>query len=257
MATEWISGMVSNAVSGMIASGVAHAGEFTGGALSGVGNAINGFGSNVESSIRRYGDGAKNYGNAVKDWTKASGPRAGTAMNPLGLSRSSTAGKLTALGTTSPLAPRQISGSMTTPKGSTFAASAGTGPKAIEPAKPASTVTKGKVEFGSGGKSAALSAKRKTTGPALAAQTSSNDEVRPKPTQVKTTPAKPVSKPETKMSVASKPSTSTNQTARKPGKTVDAGKMTTNLSGAKPAASKRTTTVPGVNSGAARNPLGL
>ena len=88
MATEWITGAVSNVVAGAISGAVATAGSLAGNTLSGVGNTINGVGQSIESNIRNYGDGAKDYGNYIKDWTKAPGARVATARNPLGLTDS-------------------------------------------------------------------------------------------------------------------------------------------------------------------------
>lgn len=88
MATEWVTGMISNAVSGAISGTVATAGNYAGSALAGVGNGINGVGESINGSIRNYGDGAKDYGNYVKDWTKAPGARVATSRNPLGLADS-------------------------------------------------------------------------------------------------------------------------------------------------------------------------
>ena len=88
MATEWVTGMISNAVSGAISGTVATAGNYAGSALAGVGNGINGVGESINGTIRNYGDGAKDYGNYVKDWTKAPGARAATSRNPLGLTDS-------------------------------------------------------------------------------------------------------------------------------------------------------------------------
>lgn len=88
MATEWVTGMISNAVSGAISGTVATAGNYAGSALAGVGNGINGVGESINGTIRNYGDGAKDYGNYVKDYTKAPGARVATARNPLGLTDS-------------------------------------------------------------------------------------------------------------------------------------------------------------------------
>ncbi|MCJ1439216.1 hypothetical protein MMC27_008607 [Xylographa pallens] len=88
MATEWVTGMISNAVSGAISGTVATAGNYAGSALAGVGNGINGVGESINGTIRNYGDSAKDYGNYVKDYTKAPGARAPTSRNPLGLTDS-------------------------------------------------------------------------------------------------------------------------------------------------------------------------
>ncbi|KIV98012.1 hypothetical protein PV10_01706 [Exophiala mesophila] len=74
-------------------NGVATAGSYTGGAISAVGNSINGIGEGINRSIKRYGDGVLDYGNGVMDWTSATGSRAQTASNPLGLSSGTTQGK--------------------------------------------------------------------------------------------------------------------------------------------------------------------
>src|SRR2546430_1740765 len=93
MAAEWIMGTIHNALAPTISSAVQTAGSVAGDAVSAVGNGINGIGESINSSIRRYGDGTKDYGNAIKDYTKAPGPRAATASNPLGLSTSVNGGR--------------------------------------------------------------------------------------------------------------------------------------------------------------------
>src|SRR5436305_9091398 len=93
MAAEWIMGTIHNALARTISSAVQTAGSVAGSAVNAVGNGINGIGESINSSIRRYGDGTIDYGNAIKDYTKAPGPRASTASNPLGLSNSVTGGK--------------------------------------------------------------------------------------------------------------------------------------------------------------------
>lgn len=93
MATQWVLDKISDALAPTVSSGVATAGSFTGGAISAVGNSINGVGEGINRSIKRYGDGVMDYGNGVMDWTSASGGRAQTAGNPLGLSSGSSQGK--------------------------------------------------------------------------------------------------------------------------------------------------------------------
>jgi len=61
--------------------------------LNTVGSGINGVGETINGTIKRYGDGVKDYGNGVMDWTSATGTRAQTAGNPLGLSGAKTQGK--------------------------------------------------------------------------------------------------------------------------------------------------------------------
>jgi len=93
MATAWIMGTIHNAIAPTISSAVQTVGSVAGDAVSAVGNGINGIGESINNSIRRYGDGTIDYANAIKDYTKAPGPRASTASNPLGLSNSVTGGK--------------------------------------------------------------------------------------------------------------------------------------------------------------------
>jgi len=85
MATQWITGMITNAVSGPIHSAVSTSGEYAGDMVNGVGNGINGVGEGINGAIRKYGNGTKDYGNAIKDWSGAPGPRVSSATNPLGL----------------------------------------------------------------------------------------------------------------------------------------------------------------------------
>src|SRR5947199_6377734 len=93
MTTHWIMHTIHNAIAPTISSAVQTAGSVAGNAVNAVGNGINGIGESINSSIRRYGDGTKDYGNAIKDYTKAPGPRAATASNPLGLSTSVNGGR--------------------------------------------------------------------------------------------------------------------------------------------------------------------
>jgi hypothetical protein len=93
MAASWITGAISSYINPIVNSAVSSAGELAGSVASGIGNGINGVGRSIEGSIRGYGDAAKDYGNSIKDWTKADGVRQGTAVNPLGLSDTSGAGK--------------------------------------------------------------------------------------------------------------------------------------------------------------------
>ena len=95
MATQWVLGKISDALAPTVSSGVATAGSYTGGAISAVGNSINGIGEGINRSIKRYGDGVLDYGNGVMDWTSATGSRAQTASNPLGLSSGTAQGKRT------------------------------------------------------------------------------------------------------------------------------------------------------------------
>jgi len=93
MATSWILGKISDALQPTIHSTVSSAGSFAGGALNTVGSGINGVGETINGTIRRYGDGVRDYGNGVMDWTSATGSRAQTAGNPLGLSGGKSQGK--------------------------------------------------------------------------------------------------------------------------------------------------------------------
>ena len=105
MATQWISGAISNYVTNAVSGTVATAGGFAGSAVSSVGSTINGIGQSIDRTISHYGNTTKDYGNAIKDWTKAPGPREGTANNPLGLSDVPTAGKRAIMGPKSPRPP--------------------------------------------------------------------------------------------------------------------------------------------------------
>ncbi|KAF2266010.1 hypothetical protein CC78DRAFT_615317 [Lojkania enalia] len=64
-------------------------GNFAGGIVTAVGNGVSGAGKGADDSItntsRGWGDAVREYGNSIKDATGASGPRAGTGRNPLGL----------------------------------------------------------------------------------------------------------------------------------------------------------------------------
>lgn len=93
MATSWVLGKISDALQPTIQSTVSSAGTFAGGALNTVGSGINGVGETINGTIKRYGDGVRDYGNGVMDWTNASGVRAQTASNPLGLNSGMTQGK--------------------------------------------------------------------------------------------------------------------------------------------------------------------
>lgn len=93
MATEWVLGKISDALQPSIQSGVSTAGAYAGSVFNTMGSGINGIGESINGTIKRYGDGFKDYGNGVMDWTNATGPRAQTASNPLGLGTSKTHGK--------------------------------------------------------------------------------------------------------------------------------------------------------------------
>ena len=98
MATQWISGAISNYVTNAVSGTVATAGGFAGSAVNSVGSTINGVGQSIDRTISHYGNTTKDYGNAIKDWTKAPGVREGTAMNPLGLSDIPSGGKRAIMG---------------------------------------------------------------------------------------------------------------------------------------------------------------
>ena len=74
-----------------INNGIASAGSFAGNTVSGAGQAVSSTGRGVGDSITgqagRAGDYGKDTGNYIKDATNASGPRIGTASNPLGVNR--------------------------------------------------------------------------------------------------------------------------------------------------------------------------
>jgi hypothetical protein len=99
MATQWVLDKVSDAIKPTINGAVSSAGGFAGGAVNAVGTSINGVGASINRTISGYGNGIMDYGNNVMDWTSATGSRAATAYNPLGLSGNASSGKR---GTTSP-----------------------------------------------------------------------------------------------------------------------------------------------------------
>ncbi|KAK8181768.1 hypothetical protein HDK77DRAFT_486252 [Phyllosticta capitalensis] len=84
----------NNWLNRQVQGAVASAGGFVGNVINGVGNGVSGFGRGIGDSVtnttRGVGDGVRGYGNKVKDATHASGRRAPTASNPLGLAGGST-----------------------------------------------------------------------------------------------------------------------------------------------------------------------
>ncbi|KAF2674564.1 hypothetical protein BT63DRAFT_419851 [Microthyrium microscopicum] len=78
---NWISQKVQGVVAG--------AGNAVAGAYTSVGNGVSGAGRGagnvVTGTTRGWADGIRSYGNAIKDASGASGPRAPTASNPLGI----------------------------------------------------------------------------------------------------------------------------------------------------------------------------
>ncbi|KAF2436343.1 hypothetical protein EJ08DRAFT_143139 [Tothia fuscella] len=78
-----------NWISKKVQGWVAGAGNVAGGAVNGVGNGVSGagrgLGGSVTNTSRGWADGVRGYGNAIKDKTGASGPRAVTGTNPLGI----------------------------------------------------------------------------------------------------------------------------------------------------------------------------
>lgn len=114
MATSWVLGKITDAIQPTVYNAASTAGGYAGGALSSVGSGINGIGSSINGTIKRYGDGIVDYGNGVKDWSNASGPRAATAQNPLGLSGSSVAGKSSVTSPSIYSAPSSASKTLTT-----------------------------------------------------------------------------------------------------------------------------------------------
>ncbi len=126
MATGWVLNKVSEALAPTVSNIVSTAGGVAGDVVCGVGNSINGVGDSISSTIRRYGDAAKNTGNGLKDFTGATGGRAATATNPLGLSDSKVGGRLAI---TNPSVPkpidRQSAASASSRKGLPSPASAG------------------------------------------------------------------------------------------------------------------------------------
>jgi len=79
-----------NWVSKKVQGWVAGVGNAAGGAVNAVGNGVSGagrgVGNGVTNSTRGWADGVRGYGNAIKDASGASGSRAVTGSNPLGLS---------------------------------------------------------------------------------------------------------------------------------------------------------------------------
>ncbi|KIW03969.1 uncharacterized protein PV09_04803 [Verruconis gallopava] len=79
-----------NWISRKVQGWVAGAGNAAGGAVNAVGNGVSGTGRGIGNSVtgttRGWADSVRSYGNAIKDATGASGPRAATGSNPLGLS---------------------------------------------------------------------------------------------------------------------------------------------------------------------------
>ncbi|OCL14799.1 hypothetical protein AOQ84DRAFT_351340 [Glonium stellatum] len=73
-------------------------GNFAGGVVNAVGNGIagagRGAGASITNSSRGLGNSVREYGNSIKDATGASGPRASTATNPLGMAKSQTSVKI-------------------------------------------------------------------------------------------------------------------------------------------------------------------
>jgi hypothetical protein len=231
MATQWVLDKISGALAPTVSGAVASAGSYAGGAVNAVGNTINGVGDGFGRAVRSYGDGVKDYGNGLMDWTKAEGPRAATASNPLGLSSGSTGGK------------RQVtSGSIYRPP--------------VEPSKTLMTTSKSTTpqkKVGGGTPQKALSAPSGAKAVNGVKKTISSAPVKKPPT----TPLKPVQN-------TAKTSTSPNPGAmRKP-----AGAATSKPNGAakagavkkpaaKPATTKPKTNLPGANPTAGANPLGL
>ncbi|KAK3208758.1 hypothetical protein GRF29_77g1937824 [Pseudopithomyces chartarum] len=78
----WLSRIGSQAASGI--------GSFTGAVVSAAGNGVAGAAAHALHSLantsRGWGDAIREYGNSIKDVTGATGPRASSAKNPLGLS---------------------------------------------------------------------------------------------------------------------------------------------------------------------------
>jgi len=78
-----------NWVSKKVQGWVAGVGNVAGGAVNGVGNGVSGVGKGVGAGVtntsRGWADGVRGYGNAIKDASGASGPRAITGSNPLGI----------------------------------------------------------------------------------------------------------------------------------------------------------------------------
>lgn len=60
----------------------------------GVAGAGRGAGTSITNSSRNWGNSIREYGNSIKDVTGASGPRASTATNPLGMAKSQTSVKI-------------------------------------------------------------------------------------------------------------------------------------------------------------------
>ncbi|KAF2649324.1 hypothetical protein K491DRAFT_721774 [Lophiostoma macrostomum CBS 122681] len=88
---SWLTKGLNSAASGV--------GNFTGGIVTAVGNGVagagKGAGASVTNSTRNWGDAVREYGNSIKDVTGATGARAGTNKNPLGLASSTGGAKAT------------------------------------------------------------------------------------------------------------------------------------------------------------------
>ncbi|KAF2754136.1 hypothetical protein EJ05DRAFT_479684 [Pseudovirgaria hyperparasitica] len=80
---DWVSRQLAGVTAGIS--------NFTGGVVNAVGSGVSGAGKGVSNSVagttRGWGNSVRSYGNSIKDATGASGPRAPTADNPLGMAR--------------------------------------------------------------------------------------------------------------------------------------------------------------------------
>ncbi|KAI0023810.1 hypothetical protein F4780DRAFT_24340 [Xylariomycetidae sp. FL0641] len=88
--------IMDNWLNRQVQNGVACVGRYAGNTVNMAGTSVasagRSAGNTVIETTRGWGDTVKNYGNSVKDSTKASGPRAPTTQNPLGVRRAATTG---------------------------------------------------------------------------------------------------------------------------------------------------------------------
>ncbi|KAF1989708.1 hypothetical protein K402DRAFT_461041 [Aulographum hederae CBS 113979] len=86
---DWINRQVKNATSAV--------GNAAGGVVNAVGNGVSAAGQNAGKGITNtttgWASSTREYGNSIKDATNASGVRASTAQNPLGLTRGQASAK--------------------------------------------------------------------------------------------------------------------------------------------------------------------
>ena len=80
-----------NFINRYVSNAIAGAGNLAGGIVDSAGKSVQGVGRNVGNTVTNtaggWGDGVREHGNNIKDYTKASGERAQTKQNPLGMKR--------------------------------------------------------------------------------------------------------------------------------------------------------------------------